>query len=154
METVEEIIRRHPFWNGLDTEYFHPFEVHATLEKFGLGQPIFTEGGNADYFYLVHQGRVSLEMFVRGKGLVTIESLASGETLGWSWLFPPYRWQFAARSHAETELVAVPAAALRDYAKSNHDFGYELAMRVGKVTLMRLQATRLQLLDFYGAIGD
>jgi hypothetical protein len=37
-------------------------------------------------------------------------------------------------------MVAVAATVLRDYAKSNHDFGYELAMRVGEVTLQRNQS--------------
>ena len=27
---------------------------------------------------------------------MTIETLDAGEILGWSWLFPPYRWHFDA----------------------------------------------------------
>ena len=37
-----------------------------------------------------------------------------------------------------TEAVALSARALRDYAEENHDFGYELAMRVARVMLQRL----------------
>ena len=33
-------------------------------------------------------------------------------------------------------------------ANEDHEFGYEFAMRVGGVMLQRLQATRLQLLDY------
>ena len=33
-------------------------------------------------------------------------------------------------------------------AEENHDFGYDIAMRVAQVMLQRLQATRMQLLDF------
>jgi len=122
--------------------------------KFGSGQPIFQADSDAEYFYLIDQGSVGLEMFVRGKGVIAIETIGAGEALGWSWLFPPYRWHFSARSHAATEAVAFAAPVLRQYAEANHSFGYELAMRVGQVMLQRLQATRAKLVNFYGAIKD
>ena len=34
--------------------------------------------------------------------------------------------------------------------RTNHEFGYEIAMRVGQLILERLQATRLRLLEMYG----
>jgi hypothetical protein len=40
---------------------------------------------------------------------------------------------------------------LRNYAEKNHDFGYELTRRVSQVMLQRLQATRLNLVEFYAA---
>jgi CRP/FNR family transcriptional regulator, cyclic AMP receptor protein len=75
----------------------------------------------------------------------------SGEALGWSWLFPPHRWHFGARSIDATDVVVFDARTLREKSEENHDFGYEIAMRVGQVILQRLQATRMQLLDFYAA---
>jgi hypothetical protein len=95
-----------------------------------------------------------LETFVPGKNAVTIQTLGPGEALGWSWLFPPYRWHFSARSGAFTEAIALQARALREYAEENHDFGYELAKRVGQVILDRLQATRLRLVNFYGPVEE
>jgi CRP/FNR family transcriptional regulator, cyclic AMP receptor protein len=91
---------------------------------------------------------------VRGKVVVTIQTLGVGEALGWSWLFPPYRWHFSARSCAVTEAVVFEAMALREYAQENHDFGYELVKRVNQVMLDRLQATRLRLANFYGTINE
>jgi hypothetical protein len=90
-------------------------------------------------------------MFVRGKGVVTIQTIVAGEALGWSWLFPPYLWHFDARSHAATEAVAFDARVLRQHAEIDHSFGYELAMRLGQVMLQRLQATLVQ---FYDAIKE
>ena len=91
---------------------------------------------------------------MRGKVVVTIQTLGVGEALGWSWLFPPYRWHFSARSRAVTEAVVFEARALREYAQENHDFGYELVKRVNQVMLDRLQATRLRLANFYGTINE
>lgn len=126
----------------------------ASVEQFGLGQPIFQAGARAEQFYLIHSGRVGLEMFVRGKGIVTIQTIDAGEALGWSWLSPPYCWHFDARSHQVTDALVFPAQTLRSYAEQDHDFGYELATRVAQVMLQRLQATRLKLVDFYEAIKD
>ena len=154
MEAVEKIVYRHPFWKGLNPDYFHILEECASRAHFGFGQPIFEADSDADYFYLIDQGSVGLEMFVRGKGVITIQTIGASEALGWSWLFPPYRWHFSARSHAATEAVAFAAPVLRHYAQVNQSFGYDLAMRVGQVMLQRLQATRAKLVDFYAAIKN
>lgn len=42
---------------------------------------------------------------------------------------------------------------LRERMEENHEFGYEIALRVGPVLLERLQATRLRLLEMYGVPG-
>jgi len=34
-------------------------------------------------------------------------SVGEGEVLGWSWLFPPYRWKFAARTVETTRAIAI-----------------------------------------------
>lgn len=154
MEAVEKIVCTHAFWKGLNPDYFHILEECASVVKFGVGQPVFQADSDAEYFYLINQGSVSLEMFVRGKGVITIQTIGAGEALGWSWLFPPYRWHFSARTHSATEAVAFAAPVLRHYAEADHSFGYELAMRVAQVILQRLQATRAKLVDFYAAIKD
>jgi CRP/FNR family transcriptional regulator, cyclic AMP receptor protein len=151
LQTLDQLIRSHPFWQGLDLRYFHLLNECAALVKFGANEPIFHAGIDAEFFYLIHRGRVSLETFVPGQGAVTIETLASGQALGWSWLFPPYRWHFSAHSIELTEAVAFSAHDLRSYAEKNHDFGYELTRRASQVILQRLQAARLNLVEFYVA---
>ena len=42
-------------------------------------------------------GKVALSAHAPGKGHLLVQTLGPGETLGLSWLFPPYRWQFDAR---------------------------------------------------------
>jgi hypothetical protein len=38
---------------------------------------------------------------------------------------------------------------LREEIEENHDFGYEIVLRVSRVLLDRLQATRTRLLELY-----
>jgi CRP/FNR family transcriptional regulator, cyclic AMP receptor protein len=151
MRTLEQTIADHPFWKGLNPHYFPLLNEGASEERFGLQQQIFQEGSDANQFYLIHAGRVALETFVPGRGVVTIQTIGAGEALGWSWLFPPYRWHFSARSIDATAVVTLDARALREKAQENHDFGYDITMRIAQVMLQRLQATRMQLLDFYAA---
>jgi CRP-like cAMP-binding protein len=151
MEPLQEMIVKHPFWAGLDPRYFDLLLGCATFERFGADHLIFKEGENADQFYLIQNGHVTLSAFVPGRGSVTILTVSAGDALGWSWLFPPYQWHFSARASNFTETIVFAAKTFRDKAEQNHDFGYELIKRISKLLLQRLQETRLQLVDFYGS---
>lgn len=150
METLEEMIAKHPFWAGLNPQYIDLLKGCATFQRFGADQSIFREGGHADQFYLILNGHVRLDALVPGRGLVTIKTVGAGEALGWSWLFPPYQWHFSARASDSTEAMSFAGKTLRDQAEQDHDFGYELIKRISQLLLERLQETRLLLVDFYG----
>jgi CRP-like cAMP-binding protein len=154
METryLENAIANHPFWAGLNPRFFHLLNECATFMRFGANQLVFKERNDADHFYLIHKGQVALETFVPGRGNITIQTLGPGDALGWSWLFPPYQWHFTGRTLEPSELVAFGAVGLRERAEENRDFGHELLTRVAGVLLQRLQATRRQLIEFYGVI--
>ncbi len=83
------------------------------------------------------------------RGVTTVQTINAGDALGWSWLFPPYRWHFSARAVDPAELIAFGAQYLREQAKNDPVFGFDLITRVANVLLQRLQATRMKLLDFY-----
>jgi CRP/FNR family transcriptional regulator, cyclic AMP receptor protein len=149
MQDFETIITQHPFWQDLPPRYMHFLGECATFQHFGAQEQIFRTGWDADQFYLIERGRVALETpFIPGKGVIIIETLDAGEVLGWSWLFPPYMWHFGAIALEPTDVVVFDADFLRNRASEDHEFGYQLAMRVGSLMLQRLQATRLQLLDY------
>jgi CRP/FNR family cyclic AMP-dependent transcriptional regulator len=149
MQDLETIIIDHPFWQNLQQRYSHFLGECAGFQHFAAQEEIFRTGWDADHFYLIERGRVALETpFIPGKGVITIETLEAGEALGWSWLFPPYVWDFGAIAIERSDLVVFDAEFLRNKASEDHEFGFELAMRVGGVMLQRLQATRLQLLDY------
>jgi len=153
MDTLESTIATHPFTKDLNPRFLHLLNECATFERFGAGQQIFQESFEADRFYLIHRGRVALQTFVPATGVTTIQTVGTGEALGWSWLYPPYRWHFSAVAVEPVEAAALCARTLRDRMQENHEFGYEIALRVGQLMLERLQATRLRLLEMYGVPG-
>ena len=73
--------------------------------------------------------------------------------MGWSWLFPPYRWHLDAIAREPVAAVAFDAACLRAKCDEDHELGYQLMRRFAALMLGRLAATRLQLLDVYGHDG-
>ena len=148
-DTVRDIIVAHPFFKNLNPHYVHLLADCASFERFGPGQDIFREGQQADRFYIIHKGHIALETFVPRTGPTKVQTIDVGGALGWSWLYPPYQWQFSARAVEPVEAVAFDAASLREKAEENHDFGYDLLMRVGSVMLETLQGTRRKLVEFY-----
>jgi CRP-like cAMP-binding protein len=151
MQTLEHIIAEHPFFENLSPKFLEVIAGCAMNVRFNAGESIYREGQEANHFYLIRQGRVALEVVAPGHGLLRIQTLSAGEVLGWSWLFPPYRWQFDARAVELTRAIAFDGACLRQKCDADHDLGYELMRRFAKIVTERMQATRLQLLDLYGA---
>jgi hypothetical protein len=79
-----------------------------------------------------------------------IETIESGEVIGWSWLFEPYRWHFDARALTVVRATAFDGACLRGKCEADPALGYALMSRFAQVLIERLQWTRLRLLDLYG----
>jgi len=150
MQTLEAILAGHPFFEGFEARYMQFITGCASNVRFAAGEYIFHEGEAATHFYIMRQGKVALEVFAAQRGPITIETIEAGEVLGWSWLFPPYRWHFDARVVEPTRAIALDGVCLRSKGEADHDLGYELVKRVAQIMMQRLQATRLQLLDVYG----
>ena len=119
--------------------------------RIGHDTEIFHEGEAADRCWLIHDGRVALEVHSPGDGAIVIATLGPGQVLGWSWLYPPYRWHLDARTVSDVVAYEWDGAVLRAECNSDSRLGNELMRRFAQVTIERLQATRRQLLDVYGS---
>ena len=150
MRTLASVLAEHPFFAGLEPRYLELLAGCASNVRFNAGEFVFREGEAANQFYLIRHGKVALEIFVPERGPVTIQTIDAGDVLGWSWLFPPYRWHFDARAMELTRAIAFDGQCLRSKCDEDHDLGYELMRRFARIITERLQATRLQLLDVYG----
>jgi CRP/FNR family transcriptional regulator, cyclic AMP receptor protein len=150
METLEPLLSKHPFFEGLDSIYLKTLTGCASNVRFPSGQMLFKEGDEANQFFLIREGRVAIEVFVEARGPVIIQTLEPGEILGWSWLVPPYHWRFDARAVDEVRALALDGKCLREKCETDPRLGYELLKRFALVITRRLEATRIQLLDVYG----
>lgn len=150
MKSIRDLVEEHEFFRGLEPPYLELIAGCGRNVHFRPGERIFGEGEPADTFYVIREGKVAIEVNAPQRGPILIETLGAGEVLGWSWLFPPYRWSFDSRSLDETRAVALDGACLRGKCEDDSHLGYELMGRFARIMQERLQATRLQLLDVYG----
>jgi CRP-like cAMP-binding protein len=150
METLEPLLAEHPFFKALDENYLNLVVGCAANARFEAGEFLGREGGNADNFYLIRHGQVSLQVASPGRGVMVVQTLGEGDILGWSWLVPPYRWTLDAQAVTLTRATALDGKCLRAKCEANHDLGYELLKRFTQIMMQRLEAARMQLLDIYG----
>lgn len=147
---LDAVLAQVPFFDGLDAPTLELLAGCAGNVHFPAGEQLFRQGDSADVFYVVRQGSIALETFVPTRGSVLIETIEAGEALGWSWLFPPYRWHFDARALTVVRATRFDGACLRQKCDDDPTLGYDLMSRFAQVAIERLQWTRLRLLDVYG----
>lgn len=149
METLKQLLVEHPFLKGLEERYIDLLVGCASNVRFNANQYIFRENQEAEQFFIIRKGKVALQLNAPGRGTIIIGTIAEGDILGWSWLFPPYHWHFDAKALDTTLALALDGKCLRTKCESDHDLGYELLKRFSPIIENRLEATRLQLLDVY-----
>jgi CRP-like cAMP-binding protein len=150
MRTLEEELAEVPALAALAPE--HRAELAGCARNCGFepGDRIMREGEPAEAFYVIRHGAVALETVVPQRGPVVLQTLHDGELLGWSWLVPPYRTAFDARSLGTTRAIAFDGVCLRGRCEADPALGFALLKLLSSVFVERLQDTRLRLLDLYG----
>ncbi len=150
METhdLKSILRQHPFLKDGGEDYLNLIAGCAKNQIYEANQTLFKTKEKADTFYILREGQIALSI-PHPHHAIAIQTLHAGDVLGWSWFVEPYRWHFDAKAIEKTRLICFDAKCLRKKMEQNHDFGYLLLKKFIPVLVDRLQATRMQLLDFY-----
>ena len=149
-EPMSVRVALHPFLAGMNPGHLALLTDCAMAVHFEKGQTILREGELANRFYLIESGKVVLES---GDGLgdpVIVETVGTGDLLGWSWMFPPYVWHFTARAAEPTTAIFFYGTILREYCERDHSLGYELFKRMTPVMLQRLQRARRRVVFIQG----
>ncbi|MFF1276826.1 cyclic nucleotide-binding domain-containing protein [Streptomyces marokkonensis] len=110
---------------------------------------IFEAGGTADRFWVIRSGAVSLDQQVNDLRRVTVAGLGAGDLLGWSWLFPPHRWDFGAVAFSPVRAYEFEAAAVLRLCEKDPQLGLTLVRNVAEVLAHRLETTRGKLMEQY-----
>jgi CRP/FNR family transcriptional regulator, cyclic AMP receptor protein len=150
LQTIEDVLHGVALFDGMPRDELAVVAGCGSHVRFAAGEMLFREGEPADTFYVLRHGSVALETFVPARGPVAIETIEAGDVVGWSWLFPPYRWHFDARALSVVRATAFDGACLRGKCAGDPALGYDLMSRFAQVLMERLRWTRLRLLDVYG----
>jgi CRP/FNR family transcriptional regulator, cyclic AMP receptor protein len=140
----------HPFFQGWDGVLLEQLEPAVVERAYGPGEMLLKEGDPSNRFFLIREGKVALEIALPDRPTVTVQTLGSGEVMGWSWLLPPQGWQLDARAVKATRTLEIPATTLRATLEAHPAEGYRFLLRLLPVIAERLEHTRIQLLDLHG----
>jgi CRP/FNR family cyclic AMP-dependent transcriptional regulator len=147
--TLLVYLAQHPVFRGLAPEYVAQLAGYARVVQFASGQRVFEHDTHAGHFFIVQQGKVTVEIpNLAGEPLV-IQTLGPSSLLGWSWMIPPYAWSFDARAALPTTLVAVDGDRLREACDADAKLGYELMKRFAILMAERLNAARRVAIQHY-----
>lgn len=138
-----------PFLEALPAQVRQLLVPLAVSKAFAPGDVLFQEGHPHDDIYLVTQGHVRLEMFVRERGHLPLLTAGPGDLVGWSPLFSDQPMTATAMAMDHTHTLAFDGRQLKTLCESNHEVGYHVMRQIVQVLSERLVATRLQLLDLF-----
>lgn len=140
-------VAAHPFLAGMSPHHLVLLARYATKKQFKAGDTIFHAGEQAHGFYLVESGEIALLGSVMEHGPIATDIVHAGEPLGWSWLFPPYRWHFDACATQPTTVIFFDGDILRQHYKEDLTLAHDLFSRISQVMAHRLQVTRRRLIE-------
>lgn len=149
MTSVRESLNEYPFLDELPEQWLDRLADLGHAVSYPTGLRLFSEGAHAEHFWLINRGSVRLDLPVPERGDVLIDTVHSGSVLGWSWLFPPYRWHFGAVTASSVNALQFSGVKVMTLCREYPADGMELMRRFVGVAVERLHATRIRLLDLY-----
>ena len=150
---IKEYLSNHAFFSGLDDSYVQFLADSVTKLKVKKGDVLFQQGKQADKFFLLRNGQISIQVpAIMGPSL-EIQLLSQDQLLGWSWLIPPYRWNFLAKVTEDSEILEFDGSAILARCEEDPKFGYELLKRFAALMSERLDAARQKLMDQWDPPG-
>lgn len=146
-EPMAKRVALHPFLAGMNRTHLALLADCAIAAHFEKGQTILRKGEFAKGFYLIESGEAVLESGEESGQPVVVDTIGPGDSLGWSWMFPPYVWRFTACAVEHIDAIFFYGTTLREYCEKDHSLGYELLKRTNRAMLRGLQATRDRMLS-------
>jgi CRP/FNR family cyclic AMP-dependent transcriptional regulator len=153
MSSKEDFLSAHEFFKGLNEDFITLLSEYATERQVKKGEVLFQPGRPANRFYLLRNGRVSVQVPALVGPALELQVLGENQILGWSWLIPPYRWNFLARAVEDTDLLEFDGSAILERCEKDPKFGYELFKRFTALMSERHDAARQKMMDQWNPPG-
>jgi len=146
-----EVLRRFPLFAGQSFYMLDEIAMISNEVSVSEGDWLFHEEEDADNFYLIIEGEVSLTLFLYYKGsskhLKTTSPLTKGELFGWSSLVPPHHYKMGAVAEKDSTVLVINGKALRQLFDDNPEFGYPFMKNIAEEISDRLEYKIIQVLS-------
>lgn len=152
-DELNAYLKIHPMFSQLAPKHLELLAQHVEEKAFAKQDALFKQGDNADSFFVLLAGEVSVGVpAVAGLPLV-VQTLGINEVLGWSWLIPPYKWAFEAEVTQDSRVLVFDGKALRQAAERDNAFGYALMKQFAGLMSERLRAARSKMMESWAPAG-
>lgn len=152
-QLIVEYLSAHDFFSELSEDVLKFLCERASAREIKKGQILFRQGERADKFYVVRNGRISVQIPALMGPTLEIQALGKDQVLGWSWLISPYQWNFQAKAEEDSELLEFDGTAILARCEQEPKFGYELLKRFAALMSERLDAARQKMMDEWNPVG-
>lgn len=154
MKTIKDLISEQPFFQNFPPEFIETIAGCGKNVHLDAGAMMATEGQDADSFYVLRRGVARIQVHLPAQGTQTIQTVGANSIIGWSWLFPPYQWNYDVVVVDDVSAIAFDGRCLRQKCDDNPNLGYTMVKAFAAIMVDRLKATRLRCLDIYGSRHD
>jgi len=147
MDPTPHVLSELPFFRDFNRESLRLLSASAMHVRLEPGVEIFREGEPADRFYVLRSGRIAIETRGPDGQPMVVQVLGAGELVGWSWLLPPHRWQFSARTLEPVDAICFAGSRLRQACDAEQTLGYQMVRGMAESLVQRLAAARTKLAE-------
>ncbi len=137
-------------FEGIPVEKLEPIaplfeEIHAKA-----GEVLFCEGCEAEKFYILLEGNVSLSMKLtsRPENLVLGVINKYGQSFGWSVVVAAKHYTASAEAKEDSRILAINGDELKKFLEKDPEVGFPIAMRMVEIVSGRLRYYRVLLKTF------
>lgn len=153
MAGEQEYLARLPFFAGLREDFIVFLGDCAQRTQIAPNHLLFRHGEDAQHFYAVLSGTIVVEVPAISGPTLEVQRIGAAHMLGWSWLIPPYKWDFNARAETDAETLEFDGVRIRERCDSDHEFGYQILLRFSALMSERLHAARQTMIDQWNPPG-
>ena len=145
-----EVIRRYPFFAGLNMDQTTTLARAGYEEEVEAGHFFLREGQEVPYLYLVVEGMVTIliELPARDEE-ITVSTVGPGQVFAWSALVPPHNATATVKATTPCRVVAVDCRELLEAFEQDYQFGYVMMTKAAQVTRDRIAAMTIEVLAYF-----
>jgi signal transduction histidine kinase len=158
MEVVAENLKRFKFFDGFSDSSLAKIASLAKEEVYPDGTLLFSEGAEAKKFFLILEGKVSLEKLVQLGRTGTPRRATTGivtawQPAGWSSLVSPYTYTSSGICLEETRVLVIQGSELLQLMEEMPEVGCKLISRIAAIIRERLNTSSSILTYFLSIVS-
>ena len=142
---ILDAFQSHAFLRRLDDNCLMDLASGVLPFAVATGGFLGRAGEAARAFYLVQSGTVTIGLETDAGEFLPVQLVGPGGVVGWSWVVPPYRWQFTCRADEPVTGLMFDAEWLRGRCEANHELGYHLLREMIVGISSQFEASRREL---------